>query len=130
MEEILHQVGYIKPCKQWEKLLTSTGGCRISEPSRVWQRMGRTAPSKLTRLNTTGNLQPQMDLRPTHVSSSFNLTKHSVVRESFLKWIEIYSIILLCGGFKVFCFHPCLRKCSNLTIIFFNFSGSIHQVQV
>ena len=30
MEEILHHLGFIKPCKLWDKLPTSTGDRRIS----------------------------------------------------------------------------------------------------
>ena len=33
MEEILHYLGCMKPCKHWDKLLTSTGEPWISEPS-------------------------------------------------------------------------------------------------
>ena len=35
MEEILHHLGCIKPCKYWDKLPSSTGDRRISEPSTV-----------------------------------------------------------------------------------------------
>ena len=38
MEEILHHLGCIKPCKYWDKLFAiSTGDRRISEPSTVWR---------------------------------------------------------------------------------------------
>ena len=40
MEEILHHLGCIKPYKQWDKLPTSTGERRISEPStlgNIWK---------------------------------------------------------------------------------------------
>ena len=33
MEEFPHHLGCIKPCKYWDKLPTSTGDRRISEPS-------------------------------------------------------------------------------------------------
>ena len=35
MEEILHHMGCITPGKEWNKLPTSTGDRRISEPSTV-----------------------------------------------------------------------------------------------
>ena len=35
MEQLLHHLGCIKPCKEGDELPTSTGGCRISEPSTV-----------------------------------------------------------------------------------------------
>ena len=51
MGEILHHLGYIKPRKSWDKLPTSTGDRRISEPSTV-----RTAEAAIRSRHEVRNL--------------------------------------------------------------------------
>ena len=64
MEEIPNNhLGCITPCKKWDKLPTSTGERRISEPSTVWStsflifltpKGEETAPSTSTSLERKG----------------------------------------------------------------------------
>ena len=47
MEEVLHQLGCTKLCKQWDNLPTSTGDLQVCEPSTVVHCLGSVSKKML-----------------------------------------------------------------------------------
>ncbi len=83
MEEILHHLGCIKPCKQWDRLPTSTGDRRISEPSTVF-------PKEL-------NLTPQLCISTLQIDQVFKKHQGPGRMEGWghFAYIELYIQLYL-----------------------------------